>query len=307
MNHPLAELIQKKKSLVIDGAMSTALEALGCDLNDPLWSAKVLFEAPEKIRTVHENYFKAGADVAITASYQASEKGFAKKGISAEESYRLIKLSVELAKEARSAVDKDLNDLLVAGSVGPYGAYLADGSEYRGDYSLTVDEYKAFHRLRIEALKEGGADLIAVETMPRLDEVEAILSLLEETDQSCWVTFTLKDESHISCGTLLSEAAEVCAKYDCVDAIGINCVKQEYVAGALDTMKDCGKPLIVYPNSGEIYDPKTKTWHHGADSEGWSSYIGRWQVLGASCFGGCCRTLPKDILEIASLVRTNNR
>lgn len=307
MKHPLAELIQKKKSVVIDGAMSTALEALGCDLNDPLWSAKVLFEAPEKIRTVHENYFKAGADVAITASYQASEKGFAKKGISAEESYRLIKLSVELAKEARSAVDKDLNDLLVAGSVGPYGAYLADGSEYRGDYSLTVDEYKAFHRLRIEALKEGGADLIAVETMPRLDEVEAILSLLEETDQSCWVTFTLKDESHISCGTLLSEAAEVCAKYDCVDAIGINCVKQEYVAGALDTMKDCGKPLIVYPNSGEIYDPKTKTWYHGADSEGWSSYIGSWQVLGASCFGGCCRTLPKDILEIASLVRTNNR
>lgn len=303
MKHPLAELIQKKKAVVIDGAMSTALEALGCDLNDPLWSAKVLFEAPEKIRAVHEKYFKAGADVAITASYQASEKGFAKKRISSEESFRLIKLSVELAKEARGGSD----ELLIAGSVGPYGAYLADGSEYRGDYFLTAEEYKAFHRLRIEALKEGGADLIAVETMPRLDEVEAILSLLEETDQSCWVTFTLKDESHISCGTLLSEAAEVCAKYDCVDAIGINCVKQEFVAGALRTMKNCGKPLIVYPNSGEIYDPKTKTWHHGADSEGWSSYIGKWQILGASCFGGCCRTLPKDILEISNLVHGDHR
>lgn len=303
MKHPLAELIQKKKAVVIDGAMSTALEALGCDLNDPLWSAKVLFEAPEKIRAVHEKYFKAGADVAITASYQASEKGFAKKRISSEESFRLIKLSVELAKEARGGSD----ELLIAGSVGPYGAYLADGSEYRGDYFLTAEEYKAFHRLRIEALKEGGADLIAVETMPRLDEVEAILSLLEETDQSCWVTFTLKDESHISCGTLLSEAAEVCAKYDCVDAIGINCVKQEFVAGALRTMKNCGKPLIVYPNSGEIYDPKTKTWHHGADSEGWSSYIGKWQILGASCIGGCCRTLPKDILEISNLVHGDHR
>lgn len=305
MKHPLAELIQKKKSVVIDGAMSTALEALGCDLNDPLWSAKVLYEAPEKIRTVHENYFKAGADVAITASYQASEKGFAEKGISAIEAYRLIKLSVELAKEARGDLDKD--KLLVAGSVGPYGAYLADGSEYRGDYHLTREEYKAFHRLRIEALKEGGADLIAVETMPRLDEVEAILSLLEGSDQSCWVTFSLKDERHIACGIPLSEAAEACAKYNCVDAIGINCVKREYVSGALEVMKNCGKPLIVYPNSGETYDPTTKTWHHETDSKGWSSYIGKWQVLGASCFGGCCRTLPKDILEIASLVRADHQ
>lgn len=303
MKHPLAALIEKKKSVVIDGAMSTALEALGCDLNDPLWSAKVLYEAPEKIRTVHENYFKAGANVAITASYQASEKGFADKGISAEEAYRLIKLSVELAKEAKAAINDDSDELLVAGSVGPYGAYLADGSEYRGDYSLTTGEYKAFHRLRIEALKEGGAALIAVETMPRLDEVEAILSLLEETGQSCWVTFTLKDENHISSGTSLAEAAAVCAKHPCVDAIGINCVKQELVAGALESIKDCAKPLIVYPNSGETYDPTTKTWHHGADSKGWSSYIGKWQVLGASCFGGCCRTLPKDITEIASLLR----
>ncbi len=306
MNHPLRDLINATDgAVVIDGAMSTALEALGCDLNDALWSARLLADDPDKIRTVHSQYFEAGAHVAITASYQASAAGFARRGLTETEAARLIGLSVTLAKEARADY---LNThvrrpLLVAGSVGPYGAFLANGAEYTGDYRLSREEFREFHRVRLDALKAAGADLIAVETQPRLDEVAVLLEMLEERDLSAWVSFTLQDEAHIADGTTVEDAARLCDTSSAVDAVGLNCVKRELAAGALKRFAAVtAKPLLLYPNSGEAYDPATKTWHHPVNGPSWAHFAPQWRGLGVKCLGGCCRTLPADIAEIARLL-----
>ena len=306
MLHPLRDLIRERGSVVIDGAMSTALEKLGCDLNNRLWSARILADDPEKIRTVHAQYFEAGADVAITASYQATAAGFADAEINETEAARLIRLSVTLAREARDAYGRNhpTRPLLVAGAVGPYGAYLADGSEYTGRYHLTDDAYREFHRVRLDALKEAGADLIAVETQPKLEEVAVLLKMLETRELSAWVTFTLADEGHLPDGTLVEDAARLCATSPAVDALGLNCVKRELAAGALKRMASVTDlPLILYPNSGETYDAATKTWHHPVGGPGWQHFVGPWQSLGVKCLGGCCRTLPSDIVEIARLMK----
>ena len=305
MLHPLRDLIRERGSVVIDGAMSTALEKLGCDLNNRLWSARILADDPEKIRTVHAQYFEAGADVAITASYQATAAGFADAEINETEAARLIRLSVTLAREARDAYERNPPNrpLLVAGAVGPYGAYLADGSEYTGHYHLTDDAYREFHRVRLDALKAAGADLIAVETQPKLEEVAVLLKMLEARELSAWVTFTLADEGHLPDGTLVEDAARLCATSPAVDALGLNCVKRELAAGALKRMASVTDlPLILYPNSGETYDAATKTWHHPVGGPGWQHFVGPWQSLGVKCLGGCCRTLPSDIVEIARLM-----
>ena len=212
-NHPLRDLIAAKGSVVIDGAMSTALESLGCNLNDSLWSAKILAEDPEKIYEVHRRYYEAGADVAITASYQASEAGFKAKGIGAEKAAELIALSVTLARRARDTVlaahpEKRNSPLLVAGSVGPYGAYLADGSEYTGNYTLTRDKYRAFHGLRLKALAEAGADLLAIETQPKPEEAAVVAQMAEEDGLSAWVTFSLADAEHTADGTPVGQCGQ---------------------------------------------------------------------------------------------------
>lgn len=308
--HPMLDVIARHGTLIVDGAMSTALEALGADLNDALWSAKILYEAPELIERVHYDYFKAGANAAITASYQATEAGFAKKGFDAARAAELVSLSVELAKKARTKVlaeDASLlkEDLLVAGAIGPYGAFLADGSEYTGNYHLTRDEFVRFHKLRLESLISAGADLLAIETQPRMDEIEAILSMLAGRDVVCWVTMTLADEGHLPDGTTLEEAARRLDANPHVEAFGLNCIKRELAEPALARLSSqSAKPLIVYPNSGETYDPATKTWHHPvAGGHDWSHFVPRWQGAGARCIGGCCRTLPRDIVEIAKLLK----
>lgn len=304
---PLTALLARRHAVVIDGAMSTALESLGADLNDPLWSAKELIDHPERIREGHRLYYAAGADIAITASYQASVEGFAVRGIDERRARQLIARSAELAREARAVVAAEsperADDLLVAGSIGPYGAYLADGSEYRGDYVRSADEYRAFHRPRIEALAGGGVDLYAVETQPKLDETLVILEEVVRVGKTAWVTFSLADGEHLADGTSLADAARAVGTTGCVEAVGMNCGPREIVATALDVLAESGLPLIVYPNSGETYDPTTKTWHSPTHGAGWDTFVPLWERKGARCIGGCCRTLPADIAQIAALMR----
>lgn len=290
--------------LVLDGAMATELEARGCDLTDTLWSAKVLIENPELIYQVHYDYFNAGAQVAITASYQATPQGFAKRELDEQTALALIAKSAQLAIRAREAYRLDAPDagaLLVAGSVGPYGAYLADGSEYRGDYRLPQAAMMDFHRPRIQALVAAGVDLLACETLPSFAEIQALVTLLEEyPDTPAWFSFTLRDSEHLSDGTPLREVVAFLARAPQVVALGINCIALDAVEAALKTLSALTNlPLVVYPNSGEQYDAATKTWHSDASACSLIDAMPAWQAAGAKLIGGCCRTTPADIAAIA--------
>ncbi|WP_447956008.1 homocysteine S-methyltransferase [Vreelandella sp. EE7] len=310
-SNPIKALLADAPFMVIDGALATELEALGCDLNDALWSARLLSQAPEKIRQVHQAYFEAGADCAITASYQATIPGFMQAGLSEAQARALIQRSVTLAREARDAVwqpgQTDRPQPLVAASVGPYGAYLADGSEYRGGYELDRAGLVDFHRERFELLLKAGADVLAVETLPSLEEALAITDLLAENPGAqAWITFSAKDGEHISDGTPIEACAAALAGCPGVAAIGVNCTGLAHIESLIKAIKHaCDLPVLVYPNSGEVYDPVTKTWHpascdHTSAPSGLAQGAEQWLAAGASGIGGCCRTTPADIQALAA-------
>ena len=307
----LSTLLKGDAGLVSDGALATELERRGCDLHDPLWSAKVLLEQPAVIRDVHRDYFAAGANIATTASYQATPQGFAARGFSEREALELVALSVRLADEARRqylAEHPAAGPLLLAGSVGPYGAYLADGSEYRGDYVLGAGEFQDFHAPRIAALVNAGVDVLAFETLPSFAEAEALLALAREHGVDSWFSFSLRDGGHISDGTPLANVARLLDGQPHVAAVGVNCVPLGLVSPALEALRlHTAKPLVAYPNSGETYDPGTKTWS-GAKSQGdaagsapasLAAGAAGWRERGARILGGCCRTTPADIGRLA--------
>jgi len=309
--NPIESILQNQKIVIIDGAMATELEGRGCDLNDDLWSARVLLEQPELIRAVHLDYFNNGADIAITASYQATVDGFAKRGLSREQALDLIKKSVQLAQEARDEFwAKEENRVgrvrpLIAGSVGPYGAYLADGSEYRGDYNLSEDELIAFHRPRIEALIASSADLLACETIPCGIEARALIRLLAEFPNTlAWFTFTAKDGEHISNGERIADIAAFLDTQPQAAAIGINCTSPLHIPSLVrEIKKNTSKPIIVYPNSGEYYSAVTNTWHGETSSDKFALQSQEWYENGATLIGGCCRTTPSHIHEVSNWVR----
>ncbi|KAK3013774.1 hypothetical protein RJ639_010133 [Escallonia herrerae] len=306
---------------VIDGGLATELECHGADLNDPLWSAKCLLTSPHLIRSVHLDYLEAGADIIITASYQATIQGFEAKGFSRGESEALLKRSVEVACEARdiyydrcreSSCDHSGDGrvlkhrpILVAASVGSYGAYLADGSEYSGNYgdSMNLEFLKDFHRRRVQILAESGADLIAFETVPNKLEAQAFAKILEEDDIRipAWFSFNSKDGVNVVSGDSLLECAGVAESCRKVVAVGINCTPPRYIHGLILSIKKVtSKPILIYPNSGESYDPEQKVWvqNTGVSDEDFISYVNKWCEVGASLVGGCCRTTPKTIRAI---------
>ncbi|REE86433.1 homocysteine S-methyltransferase [Paenibacillus taihuensis] len=313
--NPIETMLQQHRMLILDGAMATELESQGCDLNDRLWSAKVLMENPDLIGRVHRDYFEAGADVAITASYQATVQGFRDRGLSEAEANALIIRSVRIAVEARDAFWTEVlpenrarrPKPLVAASVGPYGAFLADGSEYRGDYALTESELMDFHRERMRTLVEAGADLLACETIPCLLEAQALVKLLEAEFPGvyAWISFSAKDGQRISSGETIAECAQRLNAYEQVAAVGVNCTPPQYIGSLVSEIRaNTAKPVLVYPNSGEIYDPSDKTWHSSGMTESYGCSAKGWHEAGASLIGGCCRTTPADIRAIAAWART---
>ncbi len=308
-NNPIKNLLNQKNFIIVDGALASELQRRGCDLNDSLWSAKVLFEQPELIRQVHYDYFKAGADCAITASYQATPLGFSKKGININDSIALIQKSVELAQQAKQQYLSELDQpkpLLIAGSVGPYGAYLADGSEYTGAYQLSEEAFMEFHYVRIKALIDANVDLLACETLPSFTEIKALTKVIKQFPKiSCWFSFTLKDDQHLSDGTPLSLVVEYLNNIEQIASVGINCIALEKVTSSLNVLnKLTSKPLIVYPNSGEVYDPLTKQWHPNPQHNcTFANQLTNWIESGAKLIGGCCQTTPNDIANIAKFLQ----
>jgi homocysteine S-methyltransferase len=297
-NSSLAEALAAG-TVVLDGGMSNQLESAGHDLSDELWSARLLAERPEAITEAHLAYFEAGADVAITSSYQATFEGFAKRGISRERAAELLTTSVELAREAASQAEAKgvTRPLWVAASVGPYGAMLADGSEYRGRYGLSVDELERFHRPRLEVLAAAGPDVLALETVPDADEAEALVRAVRGLRTPAWLSYSI-DGRHTRAGQPLEEAFGLAADADEVIAVGVNCCAPEDVDAAVEiAARVTGKPVVVYPNSGEAWDAEARAWN------GRSSFapgqVRAWRESGARLIGGCCRVGPRAITSIA--------
>ena len=286
--------------VVLDGGLATQLESEGHNLDSKLWSARLLQDDPDAIVQAHLAYFTAGAQVATTASYQASLGGFAQAGISQAEAEQLIRRSVRLAEQARARLE-DGNDRWIAGSVGPYGAALADGSEYRGDYDLSVDKLRGWHRPRIALLTEAGVDILALETIPCLAEVEALLAEVDGSRQPCWLSITCAGD-RTRAGEPAAEAFSLARDVEEIIAVGINCIDPadayELVRSASEST---GKPVVIYPNSGERWDAVARAWIGPATYQ--PEDVKDWISGGARLVGGCCRVGPKQIQAIGDLVR----
>lgn len=308
--NPVAAILDRQPALVIDGALATELERRGCDIKGDLWSARILMEDPGKVRQVHLDYFKAGADCAITASYQATVPGFLRRGMSEAEALALIRKSVELALSARDEFWSDSANRagrsrpLVAGSVGPYGAYLANGAEYVGNYDLGKDELKDFHRPRMKVLIDAGADLLACETIPSYVEAQALSELLTEFPAViAWLSFTAQDGEHISEGRSFADCARLFDDNHQVVAVGINCTSPRHVPSLIQAASSVTrKPILAYPNLGETYDVASNKWSGKPVTRTFGEEARLWYDAGARLLGGCCRTTPDDIRVIAGWV-----
>lgn len=294
-------------TVVLDGGLATELETRGHDLSDRLWSARLLLTDPDAIEEVHLTYFRAGAQVATTASYQATVPGFAAAGLSKAEALGAIRQSVTLAQTARERFASESGDgdaagsLLVAGSVGPYGAMLADGSEYRGDYDPGSAVLREVHAPRMEALLEAGADLLAMETVPTVREAEVLVTLLDEFGASGWLSYQCRDATSTAAGEPIATAVAVTAGSPGIVAVGVNCTAPRHVPALLAAARAATDlPLVAYPNGGDRWDAAARGWV-GEDAAGRFDAVGEagWTTLGAGWLGGCCGTGPADIAALA--------
>ena len=297
--NPLSRFLEGQGFVVLDGAMATELERHGADLNDPLWSARCLVEAPRLITRVHEDYLRAGADVISSATYQASEAGFRARGIDARRARELLGEGIRIACRARDDFWADPGSRngrlkpLVAASMGPFGASLHDGSEYDGRYLAGWDEVERFHRERVSVLADAGADLLAFETIPSLPEAEVILDVLPTfPEQLAWISFSCGDEAHLSHGERFATAIAQIGQNPQLVASGLNCTAPRFVLPLLESASGAEVPLVAYPNSGETWEPDRNVWLGQGD--GCFDPIA-WYGAGARLIGGCCRTGPADI------------
>jgi len=294
--------------IILDGGFATELEKKGFDLKDRLWSAKIIAEAPLAVKEVHLSYLNAGADCIISSSYQATVPGFVSAGYSRKEAVELIGRSVKIAIESIKA----FNDLepdtvkrprpFLAASAGCYGAFLADGSEYRGDYHLELEGYKNFHKERVDILAEAGAGIIAFETFPSMEEAAAVAELMDEyNDLEYWIVFTVRDFETTSHGDSFKDCIKMLQGKKNLIAAGINCSPPELISPILDSLDpELKRNFAVYPNSGEHYHTDCSCWDDDPSASDYYSYAGEWHKKGAVIIGGCCRTGPSDISKIKS-------
>jgi len=292
--------------LLIDGGLSNELESQGCNLNDRLWSAKMLADTPEAIIQAHLSYLKAGAKCITTASYQASIPGFMAEGFELSDAEALIKKSVTLAEDSINRYQELAGTArpYIAASIGPYGAYLADGSEYHGNYGVSDSALFDYHLPRIKLLDSSNADFFACETIPSFQEARVLAGILDETKKPAWISFSCRDGQHINDGTPIEECVEFLAEHDNIFAIGINCTAPKHISELIKAIKQHAgnKKVVVYPNSGEVYNAKTKTWSGISDPYLFSSICKEWLDLGADIIGGCCRIGPEQINSLSNML-----
>ena len=292
---------------VVDGGMASELEFLGADISGPLWSAHVLEEAPEQVMAVHRAYLEAGADVLLTASYQVSRMGYEEVGRSVADADRALLRGVELAVAVRNEAGG--RPILTAASLGPYGAALHNGAEYHGNYDCSYAELVKFHQERIGVLAESEADLLAFETLPSFEEARAIGEALEPwPDLAVWFTFncpeTQAPKLAVAHGEALRACATLAASFPQTVAVGVNCTQPVWMLKLIAELKQAStKPIVVYPNSGEGWDAHARCWTGSSDAAAFGEQAGAWFAAGAQLIGGCCRTGPEHIRQVAFAAR----
>ena len=320
--------------LLLDGGLASELERAGHDLNDPLWSARVLLEDPGAVEAVHRAFLEAGADCITTATYQATFQGLAARGLTASEAEQILLGAVELAVRARDRfrAGSTRPRPLVAASIGPYGAYLADGSEYRGDYGLGHAALADFHRWRWEVLARSGADVLLCETIPTLVEARALAALTregavppgvgtapprvgtapsgvrnasagDEIAPPVWFSFTCRDEGRLRDGTPIGEVAAWAEECDVAAAVGVNCTAPRFLPGLIAALAaGTGKPILAYPNAGGDWDAAAKRWGRADGEADWGEACRAWIAAGAGGVGGCCRVGPEEIRQMRAAI-----
>lgn len=281
---------------LIDGGLSTELTRLGADLSGELWTGRVLLEDASLVEQAHRNFAEAGATVVISSSYQLSRQGFEEIGLTASDARTALLNSVAVARRAVAGTQAK-----VAASVGPFGAVLHDGSEYRGDYEVDQAFLEHFHAERLAVLLEAEPDYLAVETIPNVVEARALAKVLSEVKIPTWVSFTAATEADLWSGEPIAEAAAAVAQLENLIAIGVNCVAPDLVAGLLrniGTVTD--SPKIAYPNGGRVWDSALGEWS-GQAPRPLIEYLPEWLDAGAAWIGGCCETSSTDIHTLASV------
>jgi homocysteine S-methyltransferase len=289
---------------VLDGGMASELEYFGAHIDGPLWSAHVLEDAPEKIVAVHRAYIEAGADIIETASYQVSRRIYTEFGLAPERADAALLRSVALAREA--AAEFPERRIVVAASLGPFGAALHNGAEYHGNYEIGFHGLVEFHRHRIRTVAKAGTgapDLLAFETLPSLAEAHAIGEALKQwPNLAAWFTFTCRDQQHVAHGELLSQCATAVAAFPQTVAIGVNCTHPALIPALIAELRAASeKPIIVYPNSGEGWDAQNRCWTGTSDPVAYGAKATEWFAAGAQIIGGCCRTRPAHIREVSQI------
>ncbi len=288
---------------VIDGGLATELEYAGARIDGPLWSAHVLEDEPEKLLAAHRAYIQAGAECIATCSYQVSRMGYAELGLTAEQADAALLRSVELARSV--AAEFPERRVLVAGSLGPYGAALHNGGEYHGNYDCSHDSLVRFHRERIAIFANArgtqAPDLLAFETFPSLEEARAVGEAMAPWPSlRAWFSFSCRDSGHVSHGERVAECATLVASFPQTVAIGVNCVPPKWIPALIGELRSASdKPIVVYPNSGEGWDAKRRSWTGVTDPENFGACAAEWFKEGAQIVGGCCRTRPAHIAAVA--------
>jgi len=283
---------------LLDGGLSTALEELGCELKTSLWSGELLKSSPDQIRLAHEAYLRAGAQILISSSYQISYPGCNARNWTDEEVDEALELSTQLAR---------FDNVKVAASIGPYGASLANGDEFRGNYGLSIDELKDFHRRRLHIIMSTRPDFLAIETIPELTEARAIIELIEDSDSSVipyWVSFSCKDSQHLNSGESFKDAVKLVEEFaKNAVAVGINCTNPAYITSLLSSAKTY-LPFVVYPNAGGTWNAETKELE-GAVKGFTEQQLSEWKTYGARLIGGCCGIGPLEITAVAKSFHNN--
>jgi len=288
---------------------------------DDLWVSSCLRteQGRLELKRAHLDYLRAGADIIKTASYQISVPLLKRSlpEITEEKCLDLMRESVHIARSACREYRQSItpqSDPKVAASVGPYGACCADRSEYTGSYanSMTEADFIEWHRPRLTALLEAGADYLAFETFPSLMEAQAVLKWLQENSPQAkaWVSFSCKDGNHLCHGEAFAGAVSQlwAMNVGSLVAVGMNCTHRDNITPLLKSLKEANLshiPLVIYPNGGEDYSEPGTTASTAGRTKTLAQLALEWVDIHDNIFGlgGCCDYHPEDIALLHRALR----